>query len=301
MTKVETPSKEFRRRARVALEGKWKEGIKAYYLYTAIPVLLPFLTFFIFAKSMLYIETESGAIVATSLAIFLNIVFLVLLFAALILSYGLRFYTRELSLGREVHLKTPLTAFHYVGEVFLLKLLQGVFIYLWSWLFFFPGIIAFYRYRMAPYLLMNNPKKAEIQCIRDSKKFMKGNKWKLFSLDLSFIGWWFLTVIPIYIVFGIVFAITTGFQEDITEGNMFYLVEASVFGAIIFLMLIMIPISALTLYMRAAEAEFAKEAIQEEEDFNDILVKAEAYDKLMEEKLKKEEVKYRSTKTKLMP
>ena len=36
-----------------------------------------------------------------------------------------------------------------------------------------------------------------MDCIRESKRIMSGNKGQLFVLDLSFIGWWILSGIPI--------------------------------------------------------------------------------------------------------
>ena len=63
-------------------------------------------------------------------------------------------------------------------------------IFLWSLLFIIPGIIKAYEYSMVPYILAENP---QISCERAfelSKKMTKGEKWKIFVLDLSFIGWW---------------------------------------------------------------------------------------------------------------
>lgn len=70
-----------------------------------------------------------------------------------------------------------------------LYILMGIFTFLWTLLFLFPGIIAFYRYRMAVYLLLEHPEMSAMDCIRESKRLMKGHKWELFVFDLSFIGW----------------------------------------------------------------------------------------------------------------
>ena len=42
---------------------------------------------------------------------------------------------------------------------------------------------------MAPYILMENPDMTANQAIRASKELMKGNKWRLFCMQFSFIGW----------------------------------------------------------------------------------------------------------------
>ena len=74
-------------------------------------------------------------------------------------------------------------------RIIWLYIVEGIFIFLWSLLFVFPGIIAIYRYRMAIYLLLEHPEMSVMDCIRESKRLMKGHKWELFVFDLSFIGW----------------------------------------------------------------------------------------------------------------
>ena len=46
-------------------------------------------------------------------------------------------------------------------------------------------------------LLLDHPEMSAMDCIRESKRIMSGNKGQLFVLDLSFIGWWILAGIPI--------------------------------------------------------------------------------------------------------
>ena len=45
---------------------------------------------------------------------------------------------------------------------------------------------------MAPYILQDDPTKEWKQCLDESQAMMKGNKWQLFCLDFSFIGWMLL-------------------------------------------------------------------------------------------------------------
>ena len=82
-----------------------------------------------------------------------------------------------------------LDGFPLAGKLILLFLLESIFIALWSLLLFIPGIIAIYRYRMAVYILLDHPEYSAMECIRKSKKMMKGHKWELFTLDFSFLGW----------------------------------------------------------------------------------------------------------------
>jgi len=64
-----------------------------------------------------------------------------------------------------------------------------VYIILWSLLLLIPGIIKSFAYAMTPYILKDNPELSANQAISLSEKMMKGHKFDLFYLCLSFIGW----------------------------------------------------------------------------------------------------------------
>ncbi len=90
-----------------------------------------------------------------------------------------------------------LDGFSMTFKLILLSFLRALFITLWSLLFYFPGIIAAYRYRMSLYLLLDHPEMGVMECLRTSKQMMKGHKWECFVLDLSFIGWRLLSELPL--------------------------------------------------------------------------------------------------------
>lgn len=71
---------------------------------------------------------------------------------------------------------------------------KDLFIWLWSLLFVIPGIIKAYEYRLVPYIFAENPDMKYSDILAESSKLMKGNKWKTFVLDLSFIGWELLSL-----------------------------------------------------------------------------------------------------------
>jgi len=62
-------------------------------------------------------------------------------------------------------------------------------IFLWSLLFFIPGIIAAIRYSMAPYYMADDPTLSAGDALRKSKEVMKGRKGTYFMLLISFVGW----------------------------------------------------------------------------------------------------------------
>ncbi len=89
-----------------------------------------------------------------------------------------------------------LDGFAFPVKIILLRFLEYLFISLWSLLFIVPGVIAYYRYSQAIYLLIDDPSKSPIQCLKESKVLMSGHKNELFKLDLSLIGWYILGMIP---------------------------------------------------------------------------------------------------------
>lgn len=57
-----------------------------------------------------------------------------------------------------------------------------------------PGIIAMLMFSQTYYILAENPNLSAIECMRKSAKMMRGHKWELFVLGLSFIGWLILCI-----------------------------------------------------------------------------------------------------------
>lgn len=48
---------------------------------------------------------------------------------------------------------------------------------------------------MTDYILAENPSLSASEAINQSKSMMSGNKWRLFCLEFSFIGWGFLAAL----------------------------------------------------------------------------------------------------------
>jgi uncharacterized membrane protein len=76
-------------------------------------------------------------------------------------------------------------------------LLRSIYVFLWSLLLIIPGIIKSYAYRMVPYLLADNPHLGADKAITLSRKMMDGNKFALFVMELSFLGWYLLGVLAL--------------------------------------------------------------------------------------------------------
>ena len=78
---------------------------------------------------------------------------------------------------------------------------RDIYTFLWSLLFVIPGIIKAYEYRLIPYLLADDPTMTKQQAFAQSKELMRGNKWRAFVLDLSFLGWVILSIFTLGILY----------------------------------------------------------------------------------------------------
>lgn len=80
----------------------------------------------------------------------------------------------------------------YLLKAIGLTLMISVFVLLWCILLIIPGIIAAYRYSQAIFIMVEDPNKGIMQCIRESKEMMAGHKMEYFILELSFFFWMLL-------------------------------------------------------------------------------------------------------------
>ena len=80
------------------------------------------------------------------------------------------------------------------SNVAVIMFFKSFYNFLW-YLTIIGGIIKTYEYRMIPYLLAENPDMNKKEAFARSKQMMKGNKWKTFILDLSFILWEILSTV----------------------------------------------------------------------------------------------------------
>ena len=89
----------------------------------------------------------------------------------------------------EIKVERVFDGFKNFKSSFILSIMESIFIFLWSLLLIVPGIIKAYAYSMSIYILADHPEYTWKQCLAESQKMMKGHKWSLFCLQLSFIGW----------------------------------------------------------------------------------------------------------------
>lgn len=94
---------------------------------------------------------------------------------------------------------------------------------LWTLLIIFPGIMAHYRYGFTKYIFSESNELTAGEAISESKKITNGNKGKLFTLDLSFLGWFIFGIITcgvgLFFVVGYYQIVSAMYYKKITEDS----------------------------------------------------------------------------------
>lgn len=154
------------------------------------------------------------------LGLFLGL--LVLLYTV-VMSIGYKNWSLRVYRGREAGYGSLIDGFSMAGRVLLMEVLIFLRVFGWALLLSIPvGIVMvgaqsiegialsalvgygamyilltviMYRYALAPYLLLDRPELGPGAAVRDSVVLMKGWKWELFKLDLSFLGWYLLNAL----------------------------------------------------------------------------------------------------------
>lgn len=97
--------------------------------------------------------------------------------------------------NKEIDVANLFDGFRNFVKSFVLCLVNKILCFLWGLLFVVPGMVKSYAYSMSYYILAENPNMTQSEARKHSIKMMYGNKWRLFHLDLSFIGWYILVLL----------------------------------------------------------------------------------------------------------
>lgn len=178
--------REYKRAARASLRGNWAPAVLASLALLFLAVLLSAPTeLFLYANlgPALFFGLQAGSLlISTFLVVPLGVGYAV---ACLML-----YETNDDRLSENMF-KTAFSRYwHKVGGMFLMSLK----VWLWSLLLVIPGIIMAFAYAMTPYILEEHPEIGAWEASRVSQKMMRGHKFRLFRLYLSFIGWALLCV-----------------------------------------------------------------------------------------------------------
>ena len=131
----------------------------------------------------------TALIVGLTIGLVLGLAFFVL---GSIVGVGYAKFNLNLVDAENAELNDLFKYFKFWKTTVLANLLRSLYIFLWSLLCGIPGIIATYAYAMVPYIMAENPEMSASEACAKSKEMMKGYKFDLFTLELSFIGWFLL-------------------------------------------------------------------------------------------------------------
>ncbi|MBK5443120.1 MULTISPECIES: DUF975 family protein [Peribacillus] len=182
---------ELKREALLSLKGKWGVAVSLMLLLFLINVILPIIVEVIGSGGFTqWFAQEETPVWSDIFGTVLSIALIPLTIATT------WFYLNIVRKGNpdipEVFAiyKEGKTSFKIIGA----SILQGIFIFLWSLLFIIPGIIKSLSYSQLFFLLKDHPQLTVLEAFSESKKRMKGLKWKYFLMHLSFIGWGILCI-----------------------------------------------------------------------------------------------------------
>lgn len=131
----------------------------------------------------------------------LLVILLVQFIIGSVVSLGLAKYNLNLIDGKEATVGQIFCHTSIMGKAIWLRLRMSIFIFLWTLLLIIPGIIKSYAYSMSLFIMSENPEMSAKEAMEVSMNMMQGNKWRLFCLELSFIGWSILCLITLGIGF----------------------------------------------------------------------------------------------------
>ena len=106
-----------------------------------------------------------------------------------IIEIGYKRFHLNLLDGKEASLKDLFQNFYNWKRILSTVLLEILYITIGLIFFVVPGILAIFNYSMVVYILAEYPELSPGEALKRSKEMMKGNRWRLFCLEISFIGW----------------------------------------------------------------------------------------------------------------
>ncbi len=170
---------QYRAEARATLKGNWTSSMVFALIYLVIAVIV----------NLVFTLPAGDNTVLTQVLTFVSYLLLLPIAYGFVVAFLGQARKREIQLG-------DLFA-HFNGRIWITMILKNVYIFLWTLLLIIPGIIKEYSYAMTEYVLADNPELSGNAAIEKSMEMMQGNKWRLFLLDLSFIGWMILSILTL--------------------------------------------------------------------------------------------------------
>lgn len=158
--------------------------------------------------------------------------------------YGYAKFLFKLLNKEEVAVSDLFSEYSRIGSGFVMNLLTGIYLVLWTLLFFPVGIVKSFSYALTPYIMAENPNVGANEAITMSREMMNGHKGSLFLLKLSFIGWALLLVLLAMVL---IFPVAAVFVASEVLG---------VVALLAYFLIITVASTYLTTYIETAGAAF---------------------------------------------
>lgn len=94
---------------------------------------------------------------------------------------------------------------------------MGLWTFLWALLLYIPGVVKAISYSMTPYILADCPNVGAKDALRLSMRLTDGYKMDILVAELSFLGWWMLSLFT----FGILLVLHVGPYAGLTMGGIY--------------------------------------------------------------------------------
>ncbi|NEW04945.1 DUF975 family protein [Paenibacillus sp. SYP-B3998] len=144
-----------------------------------------------------------GVVITSALVIFI-VVFALRIFLGYPLEIGAKRYFKQAA-EQDVDLNHVGFAFEQSRYLDTIKAMfwRDLLNLLWFLLLIIPGFVKSYAYSMVPYILADNPHIGYKRAVGLSNEMTDGHKTSMFVLDLSFIGWYLLGTLALFV--GVIF------------------------------------------------------------------------------------------------
>lgn len=151
----------------------------------------------LFAANMMYFRRNSMEVVVYLIfAALISAIFQ--FFVQNVLTIGRNRYVLEQRMQKETSMKRMFAPFHKRNLLNLIWVMGCYYVILAFWTMTIVGLpTAYYKYRMVPYLLAENPKIKRKDAFHMSKSMTDGYKMQMFLLDLRVFYFWILRFIPV--------------------------------------------------------------------------------------------------------
>ncbi len=217
-------ARDFRQAARDALKGNWIVAIIGGFIASMFGGLSNSGVGFTINFNFETPEIDGGESTASLLASVKNtvanssgmydgVIALLMIFFGVVLVYsiimfiigsavgiGYSEFNLDLVGGEKPRISSIFSRFGQIGTGIRTNLLAFIRVF-FGILLIIPGIVMSYSYAMRNYVMAEHPELNAREVLRESKRIMKGNRFRLFCLEMSFIGWAFLSILTLGVGF----------------------------------------------------------------------------------------------------